>query len=48
MRENYQMVMEECFHKKPRGTFPLMAAKGFLSMASMRKWLRLEKVSWII
>lgn len=37
------MLMKEYLGKKPVGTVPLPLAKMSLSMAPMRKWLRVEK-----
>ncbi|WP_062356081.1 SDR family oxidoreductase [Bacillus kwashiorkori] len=41
--EIYQMMLNEMLGKKPKGNMPLSIVKFFLSFASIRKWLRVEK-----
>ncbi|MGZ9584658.1 SDR family oxidoreductase [Paenibacillus marinisediminis] len=43
MRDVYRMLMQEYLGRKPKGMLPLAAAKPFMQIAVIRKWLRVEK-----
>jgi nucleoside-diphosphate-sugar epimerase len=45
MKEVYRMVMKEYLGREPVGTIPLSAAKWFLSIPAIRRWVRVEKES---
>lgn len=45
MKEVYRFILQEYLGKLPRGSIPLAAAKGFLSIPALRRWLRIEKES---
>jgi nucleoside-diphosphate-sugar epimerase len=45
MKDVYRFILHEYLGKKPIGTIPLAAAKGFLSIPALRQWLRIEKES---
>ncbi|KIL37043.1 3-beta hydroxysteroid dehydrogenase [Cohnella kolymensis] len=45
MKDVYRFLLAEYLGKEPIGTIPLAAAKGFLSIPALRKWLRIEKES---